>query len=113
MNRNRIRRAMAVAALTAGAGLAAPLATAGPASAAWVDPRPFTQQMLNSFCTGNGAMYAYNTDGTVGGWYCRVGNGSSWWIRPGDVCARTYGQAFRFVTTNYYSPYGGYCARWL
>ncbi len=94
------------------------------ASAAWQRQSSFTQGMLNTACnnmTRYGSLNkgAINYGGKVSDWYCVITKpswiipqGQKVWIRNGDVCKLFNGSSSSFVTTNFNSPFGGYCARW-
>ncbi len=85
-------------------------ASAGPASARWVDGKPYSSGQIAYFCHIAAGTYQWvNVDGTAGGNYCRGGA----WAQPGAVCKYSYGGSYRFVMTNYYDALGGYCARWV
>lgn len=91
------------------------------ASAAWQWQSSFTQGMLNTKCNQMTVLNkgAINYGGKVSDWYCVVTKpsaiipqGVKYWIRNGDVCKLFNGPSSSFVTTNFYTPFGGYCARW-
>ena len=89
------------------------------ASAAWVYPRSFDQYTLDLKCNqisysvgAAGNRGAQNFGGTVSDWYCVITPSWKYWISPGDACRYRYGKDYRFVTTNFYYKYGGYCAVW-
>lgn len=87
------------------------------ADAAWVNAKSFNSTAINKYCQFMASTtiyrpYIQNRDGTVSGWYCMYQRSAGWWIRPGHVCTYNYGGSYRFVQTNHYNPYGGYCAVW-
>lgn len=91
------------------------------ADAAWVNARSFDQNMLNTYCRSLSILQkgAANYGGSVADWYCVVTppswiNPKGWLIHitPGRACQYNYGGAYRFVTTNYWYRFGGYCAVW-
>lgn len=100
--------------------LAASLAFSPKTQAYWTNQQSFNYSVVDVYCdaVGNSRGIAHdmirpvNRDGTVGGWVCYVTSSRQYPFSPGDACRYKYGQYHRFVTTNYYTPYGGYCAVW-